>query len=244
MKKLLIVFSLCLFLVNVTEANKWETVSNGYWNSGGVWLGGMAPPYTSSDTFLIKHPVIINATLTLNMGAYLQIDSMGGICGHEKLSVNTNAKLITYGILELDTLSIPGGNVNCLYPGIVILTLYGIISNGGYLYANSSFSVGPWFNCHLPEYAFAANVPFINSLSELSIFPNPFSSETTLHTDNYLTNATLTLYNCFGQTVKQYNNITGHSFTLSRNNLPSGLYFIRLTQDNKIFATDILVISD
>ncbi|MBI4931356.1 MAG: T9SS type A sorting domain-containing protein [Bacteroidetes bacterium] len=68
-----------------------------------------------------------------------------------------------------------------------------------------------------------------NIENSIILFPNPFSSQTTLHTDNYLTNATLTVYNSFGQVVKQIKNINGQTVTLTRDNLPSGLYFIRLS---------------
>ena len=79
---------------------------------------------------------------------------------------------------------------------------------------------------------------------KLLIFPNPFSSQAVLQADNLLKGATLTVYNCFGQTVKQIKNISGQAVTLLRDNLPSGLYFIRLTEENKIIAVDKLVISD
>jgi hypothetical protein len=78
----------------------------------------------------------------------------------------------------------------------------------------------------------------------VSIRPNPFSSQTTLQTDNLLNMATLTIDNYLGQTVKQIKNISGQSVTLHRNNLPSGLYFIRLTQNNKVIATEKLIITD
>ncbi|MDP1746239.1 MAG: LamG-like jellyroll fold domain-containing protein, partial [Bacteroidota bacterium] len=84
--------------------------------------------------------------------------------------------------------------------------------------------------------------PLINY--DLKLYPNPFSTQVTLQTDNLLHNATLTVYNCFGQTVKQIKNISGQTITLFRDNLPSGLYCIQLTQDNKIITTDKLVITD
>lgn len=77
-----------------------------------------------------------------------------------------------------------------------------------------------------------------------TIFPNPFSTQTTLQTDFFLKNATLTVYNLCGQTVKQIKNISGQTVTLHRDNLQSGLYFIHLTQDNKAITTDKLVITD
>ena len=78
----------------------------------------------------------------------------------------------------------------------------------------------------------------------ISIYPNPFSSATTLQTDNLLKNATLTAVNCFGQTIKQIKNISGQSITLQRDNLPSGLYFLRITEESKAIATKKLIITD
>lgn len=79
--------------------------------------------------------------------------------------------------------------------------------------------------------------------SHFIIYPNPFSTQTTLWTANPLTNATFAVDNCFGQTVAQINNISGETIVFNRDNLPSGLYFVRLTQDNKIIMTDKLVIT-
>ena len=81
----------------------------------------------------------------------------------------------------------------------------------------------------------------------VQIFPNPFSSATTLQTDKIFKDATLTVYNSFGQTVKQITPITigaGRTIILHRDNLPSGVYFIRVTQDNKTITTDKLMITD
>ena len=84
----------------------------------------------------------------------------------------------------------------------------------------------------------------IVQIKSIHIFPNPFSKQTTLRTDNLFKDATLTVYNLQGQTVKQIKNISGHTVTLFRDNLPSGLYFLRLTEDNKTFSADKLVITD
>jgi len=80
--------------------------------------------------------------------------------------------------------------------------------------------------------------------ASFNIFPNPFSCQTTLWTAKQLSNATLTIDNCFGQTVAQIKNISGQTVTFSRDNLASGLYFIRLIQDNKVLAVDKLLITD
>jgi alpha-L-arabinofuranosidase len=80
--------------------------------------------------------------------------------------------------------------------------------------------------------------------NEYLVYPNPFNTQTTLHIDNLLNNATLTVLNCFGQTVKQVKNISGQTITLHRDNLSGGLYFIQLTQDNKVIITNKLIIAD
>ncbi len=77
-----------------------------------------------------------------------------------------------------------------------------------------------------------------------SIFPNPLISSTTIQTIANLKNATLTIYNSFGQTLKQVNNISGQTVSFSRENLPNGLYIIRLTEENKIIAVEKLIITD
>ncbi len=77
-----------------------------------------------------------------------------------------------------------------------------------------------------------------------SIYPNPFSTSTTLQTDQLFKNATLSVYNSFGQLVKQLDNIYGPSVDLTRDNLDFGLYFIRLTEENKIIATGRIEIAD
>jgi len=80
--------------------------------------------------------------------------------------------------------------------------------------------------------------------NNLNIYPNPFSTETTLWADKSFKDATLTVYNLYGQTVKHIDNLSGQTIIFHRDNLPSGLYFIRITQDNKKISVDKLVITD
>jgi hypothetical protein len=83
-----------------------------------------------------------------------------------------------------------------------------------------------------------------NINTQIHVFPNPFSSQTILNTRIFLTNANLTVYNSNGQQLKQIKNISGQTITLQRDNLPNGLYFVRLSQDNKINETKKIVITD
>lgn len=82
-----------------------------------------------------------------------------------------------------------------------------------------------------------------NSNSVL-IFPNPFSSQTTLMTTIPLHNASLTVENCFGQIVTKIENINQQNIIFNRDNLANGVYLFRLKQDDKVVIVDKLIITD
>ncbi len=84
----------------------------------------------------------------------------------------------------------------------------------------------------------------VTAPSNVSIFPNPFSSRTTIQSSRALQNATLTLYTIYGQEVLQLNNLNGQSFGLSREHISNGLYFARLSEGNVIIAFEKLIIAD
>lgn len=117
--------------------------------------------------------------------------------------------------------------------------LYGTTTAGGT--SNACLGgCGTLFKYHLAGMSVTEN----NAETNFEIYPNPFSASTTLHSNNSLKNASLTIYNSIGQQVKQINNISGQSIILQRDNLPSGLYFIRLMEVDKSIATDKLIITD
>lgn len=77
---------------------------------------------------------------------------------------------------------------------------------------------------------------------EFSLYPNPFSNHSTLKVEKFLKNAMLTVFNCYGQPVKQIENISGQIIAISRDNLASGLYFILLTEENRLIGGGKMVI--
>jgi len=86
--------------------------------------------------------------------------------------------------------------------------------------------------------------PIVSDESIVSIFPNPCSAKTTLKTTGVFNDAALDVYNIYGQTVKQIKNISGQTIILQRDNLTAGIYFLRLTENNKVITTHKLVITD
>jgi hypothetical protein len=78
----------------------------------------------------------------------------------------------------------------------------------------------------------------------VSIFPNPFSSVTTIETPGNLKNASLTVYDLYGRLVKHIETSSGQKVSLFRDNLKSGIYFMQLSEGNIVIATEKFVISD
>jgi len=78
----------------------------------------------------------------------------------------------------------------------------------------------------------------------INIFPNPFSSFTTLQSSTIFKDATLTVYNIYGQQVKQLNHLNGQAITFYRDELTSGMYFIQMTQDAKIISAGNFIITE
>jgi hypothetical protein len=97
----------------------------------------------------------------------------------------------------------------------------------------------------------SVDCPFVTGIGQLHtagqqvlIYPNPFNSSTTIQFKPAIINAELNIYNLYGQLVKSIHNISTDNLKINRDNLPGGVYFIRLTCDNKTLFTDKLTITD
>ncbi len=118
-------------------------------------------------------------------------------------------------------------------------------------YINSVFSQGKFFGGTGSGYNSKAsnNIALsvnnnLNYSDELTIFPNPFNTSTTLQFNSSIKNAELNIYNLYGQKVKTINNISGDQIKIERRNLNAGSYFYELKQDNKNIVTGKLIIAD
>ena len=96
--------------------------------------------------------------------------------------------------------------------------------------------------CGTPDITTSINT---NELSDLvEIFPNPFISQATFRFGKTPKNASLMFYDVHGQLVKQIINISSKSVTLNRDNLPAGLYLLRIEQDDKILGAEKVFITN
>jgi len=86
-------------------------------------------------------------------------------------------------------------------------------------------------------------VPAVIFINKLTYFNKRKRSKKKILHHNH-TSIQRTNTNLKGQTVAQIKNINGHTVVFSRDNLASGLYFVRLTEKNQTIAVDKLVITD
>jgi uncharacterized delta-60 repeat protein len=159
-------------------------------------------------------------------------------------SLNNNVfTLVRYNIDgSLDTSFDSDGIVNSISDSSTYAGAYALaLQNDGKIVAtgklNNSFAVVRYNNPSL------ATTTFENQPVTISIAPNPFSNQTTFQSNIPFENASLLVYNSIGQLIKTINHINGQQITFSRDNLPNGLYFAHLMQDNKsIYIQKMLII--
>jgi hypothetical protein len=84
----------------------------------------------------------------------------------------------------------------------------------------------------------------IDPLTDLSIlvWPNPIGHNATVVTSLPLKHATAELYNSVGDPVRNWSNLEGTRFTLSRAGLATGLYWLRLEEDGKVVAVKPVIV--
>lgn len=87
----------------------------------------------------------------------------------------------------------------------------------------------------------------INDIEESNYFtitPIPFSTQATIQTKKYLTDATLTVTNLFGQKVKVLEHLNGQTILVNREGLAHGIYFIQLQDKGTQFEPKKIIIED
>lgn len=75
-------------------------------------------------------------------------------------------------------------------------------------------------------------------------YPNPFSRQTKIESVKEFNDAEITMYNSAGLKVRQISQVTGKSLFITRDGLPPGLYYLVISENNKIKGSIRLVITD
>lgn len=233
----------------------------------GVWS---APLNCTSQLFYDPQSLIC----PFPFGTVFSDDYNGYTCGSGSYSHTSGTRINTFdgtGILILPTTTY--ANINRIKITDTVLDS-SFVSNGTFIGATSSISTNylwvdgntnqvaflmldfksitynmtfrfiSWFNySHIPSMITSVRST-MEDQSKIKIYPNPFNSSTTIQLKSSISNGELNILNVFGQKIKTMSNISGDQIKIERDNLSSGIYLIRLTQDNKTITSEKIIITD
>jgi len=76
--------------------------------------------------------------------------------------------------------------------------------------------------------------------NSISIFPNPFSTQTQLNFPVEQINSVITITDTMGKKIKSFS-FSGRTLTLHRDNLSSGIYYVSVLNDKGTFSKKIII---
>ena len=94
-----------------------------------------------------------------------------------------------------------------------------------------------------PACDIAVGVAGVSNRSSYSASPNPFNDHTIIHFSTGMNNAEMKIYDVHGKQVRHVL-INAGKIVLQRGDLPAGVYFTRIFQDNRPASTGKLIITD
>lgn len=203
-------------------------------------------PNTTTDSLLYDYNLMVGDTVKgiiaqyfnrYDTGVVISIDSVL-TSGQYRKRWNFRQDENDYPAFIIEGIGTSSGLIEPLYPSELEWTERYLIcvkdSTQTYFSSNHNSAIG----CN----TIISGTNQLNLQSSLSIFPNPFSNETTIKTDQDLKNATIFIINTYGQLVRQIKGLSGNEIKLNRENLSGGVYFLRLIQENRTITTCKLII--
>ncbi len=167
-----------------------------------------------------------NQTLCMARWDGMQWKTVGS--GLDLFHINVNKTVI-----GKDTFISPREHINSMYTYKDELYVGGFFTMIGGIKTNS---IAKW---HIPDTSVSVNE--LKNESTFSISPNPFSETTTLNSEHALHNARLVIYNLLGQEIRKLNNLTGQHFAIDRGEIKSGIYFITVSDGEKLWTEKLVV---
>ena len=77
-----------------------------------------------------------------------------------------------------------------------------------------------------------------NQLS-VKVFPNPFNSSATIFSE--IKNCSIKIFDVMGNAIRSFSNVNQFPFTIDRENLSSGIYFLELRSENKVERMKLVI---
>ena len=230
---------------------------------GKIVAAGISYDSLDSDFALVRYETDGSLDLSFDTDGMVTTDVASYIESARSMVIQSDNKIVVSGLSTIGTTSFyvlvrydTNGILDNAFDadGIVTTTIGGscegqsialqsdgkiVVAGYALIAGNLDFAVARYNNI---------NITGVNTISNraagIRIYPNPFSKQTTLQSDRIFNNASVTVFNFLGQPVNEVTNIHGEMFTLYRNDLAAGAYFIRIMEDNEVVAVDKLVITE
>lgn len=80
----------------------------------------------------------------------------------------------------------------------------------------------------------------VETKGDVSIFPNPFDKNITIHSNEFRANDRINLYSMYGHLMSSYDHLSGNKFEIDLSHLPKGMYVIEVINDHSKLMTKVV----
>ena len=223
--------------------------------AGNVYVAGKSSNGSTDNFTTIKYNAIgtqqwvqnHNGTASGNDAATaIKIDNMGGVIvvgesDNGSVSVpNIDFTMIKYNPAGLQQWIVEYDDADQLTDGINAFAIDN--NNALYVTGNSALN-SEQKNSVVIKYEQPAGISEVSyDQKTLSIFPNPFTTITTVEIPNSVSNANLQLFDIFGKEVRTIKNVSAGKLTVKRDDLSNGIYIYVLTENEQTINTGKVII--
>ena len=195
--------------------------------------------YNNEEVLLYDFSLQVDDEITMNNGAVLKVthrDSVPSVTGRKRVSIRVAQQGMPpgFGINEswiegvgtwahplmhqYEMISDPAGNIKCSF------------TDGQPSYNSGLMNGGAADVCDLPT----ASVTEHPAKPQFVMSQDFAAKQLNISATNYFNNATITLTNTLGQTVKQQSGFSGYDITLPYDNIATGVYLVNIRQNGQL----------
>lgn len=109
---------------------------------------------------------------------------------------------------------------------------------------NTSTATHTWTHTNKITSNMFTDVNQVTSNDQLTVTPNPVIASAQINSGIELSDATISILDTKGMEVRKMEHISGQQIQINRDQLPGGIYFLRLSQDNQVLSLGKLIVSD
>jgi len=226
------------------DANLPDYVTEAINNNGG-WEGDTDDPANSAMGYSSEIQGVVSYLGALHRRAWIDSDDVPFISIHGDVD-----DVVPYGH---DAVTLFGVNLGTLEGSSVlhiqadevgVINQFISVSGGGHgnnfpqIYWDSmAVESGQFLETIVCGTGGGVNIDGVEDVSDyITIAPNPAIEQTVIRFNNLNKMYDLSLYNAFGQRITFYNNQNNNDFTLNRNQLPAGVYFVQIDFEDASLA--------